>query len=150
MNIRPARDDEVGALAELYARTQRRMTYLPPIPDEHVPLVAGNIGGNDEIWLAEGEGRILGFLAIAHSRRNGWEVLERLYVEPDAQNQGVGTALLEQAKALRPDGLVLWVFQKNTGARRFYERHGFRLVKLTDGAENMEREPDALYAWPAR
>jgi GNAT superfamily N-acetyltransferase len=75
-------------------------------------------------------------------------VLERLYVEPDVQGQGIGTALLEQAKALRPGGLVLWVFQKNTGARRFYERHGFRLVKLTDGAENMEREPDALYQWP--
>ena len=148
MNIRSARDDEVDALAELNARTQRRMTYLPPMPDEHVPLVAGMIARNDEIWLAEDKGRILGFLAVAYSDQDGSEVLERLYVEPDAQNQGVGTALLEQAKALRPDGFVLWVFQKNTGARRFYERHGFRLVKLTDGAENMEREPDALYAWP--
>ncbi len=148
MNIRPARDDEIDTLAELYARTQRRMTYLPPMPDEHIHLVAGNIGGNDEVWLAEDEERILGFLAIAHSQRDGWEVVERLYVEPDAQNQGVGTALLEHAKMLRPDGLVLWVFQKNEGARRFYERHGFHLVKLTDGAENMEREPDALYAWP--
>ena len=148
MNIRPARDDEVDALAELYARTQRRMTYLPPMPDEHIPFVAGNIGGNDEVWLAEDEERILGFLAIAHSQRDGGDVLERLYVEPDVQGQGIGTALLEQAKALRPGGLVLWVFQKNTGAIRFYERHGFHLVKLTDGAENMEREPDALYAWP--
>ncbi len=33
------------------------------------------------------------------------------------------------------------------GARRFYERHGFRLVQVTEGSENMEREPDALYAW---
>ena len=90
---------------------------------------------------------MLGFLAIRRSRTEGWEVLEKLYVDPEAQNRGVGTALLDQAKALRPDGLVLWVFQKNEGARRFYERHGFRLVKLTDGAENMEREPDALYEW---
>jgi len=147
VNIRPARDDEIDALAELYARTQRRMTYLPPMPDEHIPFVAGNIGGNDEVWLAEDEERILGFLAIAHSQRDGWEVVERLYVEPDVQGQGIGKALLEQAKALRPGGLVLWVFQKNEGARRFYERHGFRLVKLTDGADNMEREPDALYEW---
>jgi ribosomal protein S18 acetylase RimI-like enzyme len=55
--------------------------------------------------------------------------------------------LLDHAKALRPNGLQLWVFQRNAGARRFYERHGFRLVKLTDGSANMEREPDALYAW---
>ncbi|HXM76070.1 MAG TPA: GNAT family N-acetyltransferase, partial [Thermoanaerobaculia bacterium] len=90
----------------------------------------------------------LGFLAIRTSRSEGWEVLEKLYVEPDAQNRGVGTALLDQAKALRPDGLYLWVFQKNEGARRLYERHGFRLVKLTDGVGNMEQEPDALYRWP--
>jgi GNAT superfamily N-acetyltransferase len=124
------------------------MTYLPPMPDEHVPLVAGIIARHDEVWLAEAEGRIVGFLSIAHSQRDGGDVLERLYVEPDVQGQGIGTALIEQAKALRPGGLVLWVFQKNTGARRFYQRHGFRLVKLTDGAENMEHEPDALYQWP--
>jgi hypothetical protein len=41
----------------------------------------------------------------------------------------------------------LWVFQKNIGARRFYEHHSFRLEKMTDGSRNMEREPDALYAW---
>ena len=39
------------------------------------------------------------------------------------------------------------MFQKNEGARRFYERHGFRLVRLTDGDGNMEKEPDALYEW---
>jgi GNAT superfamily N-acetyltransferase len=117
------------------------------MPEEHVPLIAGSLERHDEVWVAEEEGRLLGFLAIDRSERNGWDVLEKLYVDPEAQNQGVGTLLLSQAKALRPDGLVLWVFQKNGGARRFYERHGFRPVKLTDGAENMEREPDALYAW---
>jgi hypothetical protein len=32
-------------------------------------------------------------------------------------------------------------------ARSFYERRGLRLVELTDGAGNEEREPDALYEW---
>ncbi len=53
----------------------------------------------------------------------------------------------EVAKRRRPEGFRLWVFQKNEGARRFYERHGFRLVELTDGSRNEEREPDALYEW---
>jgi GNAT superfamily N-acetyltransferase len=126
------------------------MTYVPPISNEHVPRIAERIADHEEVWLAEDHDRLLGFLGIARSRRHGWEVVEGLYVEPDAQGRGVGTALLEQAKALRPDGLYLWVFQKNMGARRFYERHGFRLVTLRFGAaaENMENEPDALYAWP--
>jgi hypothetical protein len=58
-----------------------------------------------------------------------------------------GRPLLEHVKRLRPERLELWVFQKNEGARRFYERHGFRLVRTTNGAGNVEQEPDALYEW---
>ncbi len=83
---------------------------------------------------------------VAFAGVNG-DVLTHLYVDPAAQNRGLGTALLDHAKHLRPGRLELWVFQKNTGARRFYERHDFRLVRLTDGEDNMEKEPDALYEW---
>lgn len=61
--------------------------------------------------------------------------------------KGVGAALLTVAKERRPRGVQLWVFQRNVGARRFYERHGFTLVRLTDGQDNEERVPDALYEW---
>jgi GNAT superfamily N-acetyltransferase len=70
-----------------------------------------------------------------------------LYVHPDLQGRGIGDALLTRAKELRPDGFRLWVFQRNTNARRFYEHRGLRLVELTDGEGNEEREPDALYEW---
>ena len=124
------------------------MGYVPPVPEEHVGRIADDIAErHEEVWVAEEGGRLLGFLAIRCSVTHGWETLEKLYVEPGDQSRGVGTALLDRAKALRPDGLHLWVFQKNAGAIRFYERHGFRLVKLTDGEDNMENEPDALYAW---
>jgi len=51
---------------------------------------------------------------------------------------------------LRCDGAAVsfWVFQRNLAARRFYERHGSRLIEMTDGALNEEREPDALYEKP--
>jgi RimJ/RimL family protein N-acetyltransferase len=55
--------------------------------------------------------------------------------------------LLQHAKELQAQGIRLWVFQKNAGARRFYERHDFRLEKMTDGSGNKEHEPDALYSW---
>jgi len=149
VELRPARVDEKDALARLFQRSRTGMTFVPGPPDHVLPLIAEDIfERHEEVWLAEEDDRILGFLAIRRSRTEGWEVLEKLYVEPEAQNRGVGTTLLDKAKELRPDGLYLWVFQRNEGARRFYERHGFRLVKLTDGAENMEHEPDALYRWP--
>jgi GNAT superfamily N-acetyltransferase len=148
VELRPARVDEKDALARLFQRSRNGMTYVAGVPDQWLPRIADDIFEyHEEVWLAEEDGRPLGFLAIRRSRSDGWETLERLYVEPEAQNRGVGTALLDKAKALRPDGLHLWVFQRNEGARRFYERHGFHLVKLTDGAENMEHEPDALYFW---
>ena len=124
------------------------MEYLAPVPGEAAAPIADRNREHEEVWVAEEDGRLLGFLGIEHSTNLGAPVLERIYVEPAAQNRGVGRALLEKAKELRPDELYLWVFQKNEGARRLYERHGFELVKLTDGAENMEREPDALYRWP--
>jgi len=122
------------------------MDYLPRVPREAAVPIAARIRGHEEVWVAEEGGRLLGFLGIEHSASLGAPVLEKLYVEPGEQNRGVGTALLLKAKELRPDALYLWVFQKNP-ARRLYERNGFVLVRLTDGADNMEREPDALYRW---
>jgi GNAT superfamily N-acetyltransferase len=146
MEIRRARDEEIEPLTQLFIRARNEMDYLPQVPDEAAVPIAARIREHEEVWVAEEDGRLLGFLGIEHSTNLGAPVLEKLYVEPVEQNRGVGSALLGKAKKLRPDELYLWVFQKNP-ARKLYERHGFRLVKLTDGADNMEREPDALYLW---
>jgi hypothetical protein len=45
------------------------------------------------------------------------------------------------------DRLQLWTFQRNLRARGFYEARGFALVRQTDGSDNEEKEPDALYLW---
>jgi GNAT superfamily N-acetyltransferase len=128
-------------VGDVFVRARDEMTYLPRIADEHRPLLGGWFVERDEIWVAERDGAIVAFAGL-----NG-DLLTHLYVEPSAQGQGIGKVLLVHAKRLRPGGLELWVFEQNAGARRFYERHGFRLVRVTDGAGNMEREPDALYAW---
>lgn len=56
--------------------------------------------------------------------------LSDLVVDAANRNRGVGGALLERcetwARERGADGLVLAVFQDNIGARRLYERHGFR------------------------
>ena len=146
MEIRRAHDDEIEPLTQLFIRARNEMDYLPRVPDEAAVPIAARIREHEEVWVAEEDGRLLGFLGIEQSTNLGAPVLEKIYVEPTDQNRGVGSALLEKAKELRPDELYLWVFQKNP-ARRLYERRGFELVKLTDGADNMEREPDALYRW---
>ncbi|MDQ2738186.1 MAG: GNAT family N-acetyltransferase [Actinomycetota bacterium] len=93
------------------------------------------------VRVADCGSRLLGFAAVTDT----W--LEQLYVDPDHQGEGVGRALLEDAKRLRPGGLRLRVFTRNAPARRFYEAHGFDLVEQSDGHNNQEREPDCTYAW---
>jgi GNAT superfamily N-acetyltransferase len=146
VEIRRARDEEIEPLTQLFIRARNEMDYLPRVPDEAAVPIAVRIREHEEVWVAEEEGRLLGFLGIEHSTNLGAPVLEKLYVEPVEQNRGVGSALLDKAKELRPAHLYLWVFQKNP-ARRLYERHGFELIRFTDGEDNMEREPDALYCW---
>ena len=69
------------------------------------------------------------------------------YTRPDRIGQGVGTQLVEAAKASGVDALELWFFQANTRARRFYEARGFRAIRFTDGADNEEQTPDVRYRW---
>jgi GNAT superfamily N-acetyltransferase len=139
--IRRARPDDADAISTLFARAKDEMTYIPRIPDAVRPKLGGMFIERYEVWVSEQDGRIAGFIGLDD------DMLEQIYVDPDFQNRGIGTELMAHAKRLRPDRLQLWVFQKNVGARRFYERHGFRLVELTDGSGNMEEEPDARYEW---
>ncbi len=143
MRVRLARTGEADTIADVFIASFRGLTYLPLLhtDDEIRNWIRSQMVPAHEVWVAEADDRIVGFAALAH------DLLGHLYVHPEVQNQGIGTALLENAKKRRPAGFRLWVFQKNEGARRLYERHGFRLVELTDGSGNEEREPDALYEW---
>jgi GNAT superfamily N-acetyltransferase len=76
----------------------------------------------------------------------GEDWIDQLYVLPEAQGRGLGTALLQVAQNAF-DRLQLWTFQRNVQARRRYEARGFALIRQTDGAHNEEKEPDALYLW---
>jgi GNAT superfamily N-acetyltransferase len=139
--IRRASATDASAIGHVFLRARDRMDYLPRIPDADRPELGRVLAERYEVWVAVEDGSVVGFAGVSP----GW--LDHLYVEPDAQNAGIGTALLEHAKAIQPGGLELWIFQRNDGARRFYERHGFELVESTDGAGNMEKEPDARYEW---
>ncbi|AHY50097.1 GNAT family N-acetyltransferase [Bradyrhizobium japonicum] len=92
------------------------------------------------VWGRFNDDELTGIIAF----QDGW--IEQLYVLPAAQGRGIGTELLDVAKAAC-DRLELWTFQRNTPARRFYEARGFTLVEQTGGARNEEREPDARYVW---
>jgi GNAT superfamily N-acetyltransferase len=139
--IRPGSPIDADEVGRIFVRARDAMTYLPRIPDGDRPKLGGWITAKHEVWVIEYRGSVLGFAGLSP----GW--LDHLYMDPDSQSRGFGSMLLQHVKRLQPSGTHLWVFQKNVGARRFYERHDFRLEKMTDGSSNMERESDARYFW---
>jgi ribosomal protein S18 acetylase RimI-like enzyme len=144
VRIRAATDEDADAVARVFIASFGTLTFLPKLhtDEETFDFIANSVLREQEVLIAEVSGVAAGFIAMVHGN-----FVEHLYVHPDLQRRGIGTALLECAKERMPDGFRLWVFQQNTPARRFYELHALHVVELTDGSGNEERTPDALYEW---
>lgn len=146
--LRPATAEDLPELAELFlAARAAAVPAMPPVvrPAEEVRAhVAGwdlSRPAEREVWLSEDDLGLAGFAVL----KRDW--LDALYVAPDRQGTGVGSALLELVQARRPDGFGLWVFASNAPARGFYHRHGLVELEHTDGADNEEHAPDVHMVW---
>jgi GNAT superfamily N-acetyltransferase len=93
------------------------------------------------VWVAASADQIVGFAALDDHE------LDHLYLHPDWRRRGVGSKLLGLITEQSPQELELKVFQRNTAARDFYERHGFVATDHNDGSRNEENEPDMTYRW---
>ncbi len=146
MNIRLRRaeagDDEpiAGILIESRERNPDTIPAMVHRPEEVLTWVRSVVIPQRETWVACAGHVVVGVLVLHE------EVIDQLYVRPSSTGQGVGAQLLALAERLRPERLELWTFQSNVGARRFYARHGFTEVELTDGSGNEERRPDVRLA----
>ena len=142
--VRPAVADDLDEVLALFVATRRAaVPAMPPMVGDGSGfrrVLEANVAKGD-LWVAE-EDRIVGFAVLA----GPW--LHSLYVGPDHQGSGIGSVLLDLAKAQRPQGFGLWVFEANTQARAFYRRHGLIELEHTDGSGNMEKTPDLRMAWP--
>lgn len=118
------------------------MPHMPVLhtPADDLAFYTHVVFPGAELWLLEATSIVAGFIAF----RPGW--VDQLYIHPDHQRRGFGTQLLRFAQDSN-SALQLWTFQCNHPARAFYERHGFRMARMTDGQANEERQPDILYLW---
>ena len=92
--------------------------------------------GATQVVLADG--REIGF--VRSEEREGIVVLTQVFVIPEYRGQGVGSALV---RAILASGLPvkLRVMKSNTGARRLYERLGFRVVEESATHNHMLSQP---------
>jgi GNAT superfamily N-acetyltransferase len=141
-----ARPDADADAAMAVQRATLQVT-LPGLPhphtaDEDRAWMRGNFA-RCSVWLAVDGDRIVGV-----ATRSGASI-RQLYVAPDRTGEGIGQrlldAMLSEVLAVSIPHIDLWTFQRNAGARHFYERNGFVAIEFTDGADNEEREPDVRY-----
>jgi GNAT superfamily N-acetyltransferase len=135
--IRRATEDDIEEVVAIFEPSFALFDFVPKLHTHEENLA----------WFAQalrdGEGYILG---RGDALLKGDE-LSHLFVHPEAIGTGIGHALFEHVKTLRPNGFDFWVFQQNDRARRFYEAHGAVAVEFTDGAGNEEKTPDVRYEW---
>ncbi|ARM90019.1 GCN5-related N-acetyltransferase protein [Rhizobium sp. CIAT894] len=120
----------------------QRLPWLPDLhtPEEEEQYWRMHLLPNRTMLGAAMGNQLVGVIAY------GDDWIEQLYILPDFQGLGIGSLLL--GCAMEEMGEIrLWTFQRNAGARAFYERHGFTAGEETDGADNEEKEPDVLYHW---
>ena len=129
--IRPAAVADASRIAEILIFS-KRVNYREIFRNDKVsfgemqvyPLAKSYIDNPEKltgIWVFDDE-----FVkGMVHIEEN--EIAE-LYIDPIFGNQGIGSKLMEFAvRQMRCD--YLWVLEKNVGAIRFYQRHGFVLTE---------------------
>jgi putative acetyltransferase len=142
--LRLATTDDAQLLADIHCDARAAaMPWLPVLHsrDEAVRWMAGTVLAEQHVVVA-----ILGTTAVGFAALSpGW--IEQLYVAPQFWRTGAGSALLARGKIELPDGFRLWTFQRNAMARAFYRKHGLTEIRMTDGYDNEEKEPDVLLGW---
>lgn len=103
-------------------------------------MVRGMLPGAD-LFVYEEKDVIRGFIGITERR-----YIAGLFVGAKYQSRGVGRKLLDHTKNHYPH-LELDVFVQNEGAVRFYQRHGFEIIR-TEVNEDVECEEYRM-AWSA-
>jgi len=77
--------------------------------------------------------------------------IRSMYVGPDWQRQGVGSALFKaittELKKIGANSVMLWCIRANVGACSFYEKHGGKHIENVPPPLEYSEMPHVIYAW---
>ncbi len=158
MTVRAARPEDARGIAEVHIRTWQA-AYRHAFPadvldqlslDERESQWRAWLSGGANVWVAEDDETIVGFVAAGPSdTEEDVAELFSIYVLPEHWGSGTAHDLMAAAIAWFREhdypSAMLWVLADNPRARRFYEREGWRFDGTrTDVVLGLEVE-EALY-----
>ena len=94
-------------------------------------------GEDNTVWVAEDEGRVVGFVAATIHHDDDAGEIQMLAVDPPSQNRGIGTELTEVATAwIRGSGVSVAFISTggdvgHAAARATYDKAGYRRLPVT-------------------
>jgi GNAT superfamily N-acetyltransferase len=152
LKVTPAIKDSPEAMQVADVMLASRRAFLPYAVSPHTDSetrawVRDVLFDSEEVFVALVDDVVVGMMSIQRSAigEPAVDSLNQMYVLPGHVGRGTGSALLDVALKSMRHSLRLFTFQQNAGARRFYERHGFKAIAFSDGRDNEERCPDVLY-----
>ena len=112
-----------------------------PIEEQRDYFESVVLPGHQVTLAVEPGGSLVGFIAASR------ESVAQLHVRVGWHRRGVGSMLLDHAKACSAGSLWLYTFASNRVAQAFYEHHGFVVVER--GFEPSWQLEDIRYLWVA-
>ena len=150
INIRKANTNDAAQIEELYTELEQDAVFYQP---EHFVLrpigsrsqqLETILNSDSQIMLvAEDDEKVIGFAHVVLSKAKAFSCLkpqsniylQDLVVTSSYRSKGIGTKLLEAAKAYGRENKVDFfrtqVFPMNKAGLRFYERNGFKQTMIT-------------------
>lgn len=151
MNIRAITIDDADALAKIHIDAWKE-AYRDLVPIEHLNGLnyAHRAAGfrsaiadkREETYCAEDINGLLGFVTLGSCRDRDVDhsttgEIWGIYLAPGHWRKGIGSKLCQYAESVLRSRhchqIVLWVFEANASARRFYEALGFTIEGATKG-----------------
>lgn len=138
VTIRPARDEDVPAITEIYNEAIRNSTATfdiieKTIEDRHKWLAEH--GENYPVIVAVVNGKVAGWGSLSpYAERPGWRftVENAVYVSPEYQGRGIGRKILEElshlAETLGYHAIIAQIVEGNEGSLRLHEKCGFKTI----------------------
>jgi GNAT superfamily N-acetyltransferase/REP element-mobilizing transposase RayT len=131
--------DDFDAISRIYALSWKTayknivpQQYLDELPENRWSDVLRNSSYDNFVMIKDGE--YIGTSGVCPAKdeeMSGWGEIMSIYLLPEYFGKGYGKPLLDNSISallnMGYDKIYLWVLEKNTMARRFYEKNGFSL-----------------------